>query len=128
MTMPLLKRLSLIHILENEEKRRRQLQQRVMEQTDSLFRDFDKTARKGVLERLQKEERIPVERRRPPENNVISAHTKIWAAEEVENAMKRTEGAAAAEMCIRDRQRTPLPAGRKIYAADGGSRFLCPYI
>lgn len=81
--------------LENEEKRRRQLQQRVMEQTDSLFRDFDKTARKGVLERLQKEERIPVERRRPPENNVISAHTKIWAAEEVENAMKRTEGAAA---------------------------------
>ena len=49
-----------------------------MEQTDSLFRDFDKTARKGVLERLQKEERIPVERRRPPENNVISAHTKIW--------------------------------------------------
>ena len=59
--------------LENEEKRRRQLQQRVMEQTDSLFRDFDKTARKGVLERLQKEERIPVERRRPPENNVISA-------------------------------------------------------
>ena len=38
--------------LENEEKRRRQLQQRVMEQTDSLFRDFDKTARKGVLERL----------------------------------------------------------------------------
>ncbi|ODM05146.1 ATP-binding protein [Eisenbergiella tayi] len=82
--------------LENEEKRRRQLQQRVMEQTDSLFRDFDKTSRKGVLERLQKEERIPVERRRPPENNVISAHTKIWAAEEVENAMKRTEGAAAA--------------------------------
>ena len=82
--------------LENEEKRRRQLQQRVMEQTDSLFRDFDKTARKGVLERLQKEERIPVERRRPPENNVTSAHTKIWAAEEVENAMKRTEGAAAA--------------------------------
>ena len=82
--------------LENEEKRRRQLQQRVMEQTDSLFRDFDKTARKGVLERLQKEGRIPVERRRPPENNVISAHTKIWAAEEVENAMKRTEGAAAA--------------------------------
>ena len=55
-----------------------------------------KLPEKGVLERLQKEERIPVERRRPPENNVISAHTKIWAAEEVENAMKRTEGAAAA--------------------------------
>lgn len=82
--------------LENEEKRRRQLQQRVLEQTDSLFRDFDKTARKGVLERLQKEERIPVDRRRPPENNVISAHTKIWAAEEVENAVKRSEGAVAA--------------------------------
>lgn len=88
---------------ENEEKRRRQLQQRVLEQTDSLFRDFDKTARKGVLERLQKEERIPVERRRPSDTSVISAHTKIWAAEEVENAMKRAEitgavtAAAAAE-------------------------------
>nr|WP_308624905.1 hypothetical protein [uncultured Eisenbergiella sp.] len=81
---------------ENEEKRRRQLQQRVLEQTDSLFRDFDKTARKGVLERLQKEERIPVERRRLSDNSVISAHTKIWAAEEVESAMKRAEGTGTA--------------------------------
>lgn len=74
---------------ENEEKRRKQLQQRVMEQTGSLFRDFDETARKGVLERLQKEERIPVERKRHADTSVISAHTKIWAAEEVENAIKR---------------------------------------
>ncbi|WP_455616388.1 hypothetical protein [Eisenbergiella sp.] len=84
---------------ENEEKRRKQLQQRVMEQTGSLFRDFDETARKGVLERLQKEERIPVERKRHAENSVISAHTKIWAAEEVENAIKRAgePGSAAAQ-------------------------------
>lgn len=87
---------------ENEEKRRKQLQQRVMEQTGSLFRDFDETARKGVLERLQKEERIPVERKRHAENSVISAHTKIWAAEEVENAIRRAgePGSAAAAMPV----------------------------
>lgn len=96
---------------ENEEKRRKQLQQRVMEQTGSLFRDFDETARKGVLERLQKEERIPVERKRHAENSVISAHTKIWAAEEVENAIKRAGEPGGAAV------RGGVPAGAPLAAA-----------
>ena len=69
---------------ENEEKRRKQLQQRVMEQTGSLFRDFDETARKGVLERLRRKKEFPWSANVMPITSVISAHTKIWAAEEVE--------------------------------------------
>ena len=84
---------------ENEEKRRQELRQRVQEQTGALFRDFDETSRKGVLERLQKEERIPVDRRARERSTggVISAHTKIWAAEEVQNAMKAAAAAGSAE-------------------------------
>ncbi len=82
---------------ENEEKRRQELRQRVQEQTGALFRDFDETSRKGVLERLQKEERIPVDRRERYTGGVISAHTKIWAAEEVQNAMKAAAAAGSAE-------------------------------
>ena len=82
---------------ENEEKRKQELRQRVQEQTGALFRDFDETSRKGVLERLQKEERIPVDRRERYTGGVISAHTKIWAAEEVQNAMKAAAVAGSAE-------------------------------
>ena len=80
---------------ENEEKRRQEIRQRVQEQTGALFRDFDETSRKGVLERLQKEERIPVDRRERSRDSVISAHTKIWAAEEVQNAMKAAAAAGS---------------------------------
>lgn len=82
---------------ENEEKRRQELAQRVMEQTGSLFRDFDETANKGVLERLQKEERIPVERKKRPAEKVIPAQTKIWAADAVENAMRQAARNAAVQ-------------------------------
>ena len=81
---------------ENEEKHRQELRQRVQEQTGALFRDFDETSRKGVLERLQKEERIPVDRRERHTGGTISAHTKIWAAEEVKNAMKAAAAAGSA--------------------------------
>ncbi len=78
---------------DNEEKRRQDLKQRVMEQTGSLFRDFEETSRKGMLEQLQKEERIPVERRERASSEENAAQTKIWAAGAVENALK----AAASE-------------------------------
>ena len=84
---------------ENEEKHRQEIQQRIQKQTGDLFRDFDETSRRGVLERLQKEERIPVDRRersRETENG-ISAHTKIWAAGEVQNAVRAAAAAAAAQ-------------------------------
>ena len=95
---------------ENEEKRRQELRQRVQEQTGALFRDFDETSRKGVLERLQKEERIPVDRRARERSTggVISAHTKIWAAEEVQNAMKAAAAAGSAEKeKVQEQVKTP---------------------
>ncbi len=73
----------------NEEKRRRQLQDRMQKETGTLLRDFDTSSREGILEKLQKEEQIPVEKRKQISDNVISAQTKIWAAEEVNNALKR---------------------------------------
>ena len=84
---------------ENEEKHRQEIQQRIQKQTGDLFRDFDETSRRGVLERLQKEERIPVDRRERSREteNVISAHTKIWAAGEVQNAVRAAAAAAAAQ-------------------------------
>ena len=73
----------------NEEKRRRQLHDRMQKETGTLLRDFDTSSREGILEKLQKEEQIPVEKRKQVSDNVISAQTKIWAAEEVNNALKR---------------------------------------
>ena len=90
-------------------------------QTGALFRDFDETSRKGVLERLQKEERIPVDRRDRERvsraESVISAHTKIWAAEEVQNALK-----AAAAVQDRQAEITP-PAGMQGSEAEPSKEY-----
>ena len=106
---------------ESEEKHRQELLQRVQEQTGALFRDFDETSRKGVLERLQKEERIPVDRRDRERvsraESVISAHTKIWAAEEVQNALK-----AAAAVQDRQAEITP-PAGMQGSEAEPSKEY-----
>ena len=96
---------------ENEERRRQELKQRVQEQTGALFRDFDETSRKGMLERLQKEERIPVDRRNRNAGSVISAHTKIWAAEEVKNALKAAAAAAAVAGTEKEPEAAKAPAG-----------------
>ena len=105
---------------ENEEKHRQEIQQRILEQTGGLFRDFDETSRKGVLERLQKEERIPVDRRDRERSrqaeSVISAHTKIWAAEEVQNAMKAAAAAAQERACVTEEQ--PATVAQPAVAAE----------
>ncbi|HJA94609.1 MAG TPA: hypothetical protein H9717_16105 [Candidatus Eisenbergiella merdipullorum] len=92
---------------ENEEKRRQELRQRMEEKTGKLLQDFDEVSHKGVLERLQKEERIPVDRRERHNNGVISAHTKIWAAEEVQNALK---AASAADSTAKEQQAEKEPS------------------
>lgn len=104
---------------ENEEKRRQQLEQRVKEQTGALFRDFDETSRKGMLERLQKEERIPVDRRTRQGGTrqgagEIPEHTKIWAASEVENAIRSGAG------------RVNTSAGAAVSAETAGSGAAVP--
>ena len=53
---------------ENEEKRKQETRQWMLQQTGSLFDDFDESSRNGVLERLQREESLPVEEEKDPAN------------------------------------------------------------
>lgn len=46
---------------QNEEKRRQETKRRMLQQTGSMFEDFDQHSRDGVLERLQREESLPIE-------------------------------------------------------------------
>lgn len=41
---------------ENEEKRKQETRQWMLQQTGSLFDDFDESSRNGVLEQLQRED------------------------------------------------------------------------
>ena len=51
---------------ENEEKRKQETRQWMLQQTGSLFDDFDESSRNGVLEQLQREESLPVEEEKAP--------------------------------------------------------------
>ena len=53
---------------ENEEKRKQETRQWMLQQTGSLFDDFDESSRNGVLEQLQREESLPVEGEKAPAN------------------------------------------------------------
>lgn len=53
---------------ENEEKRKQETRQWMLQQTGSLFDDFDESSRNGVLEQLQREESLPVEDEKAPAN------------------------------------------------------------
>lgn len=53
---------------ENEEKRKQETRQWMLQQTGSLFDDFDESSRNGVLEQLQREESLPVEDEKTPAN------------------------------------------------------------
>ena len=53
---------------ENEEKRKQETRQWMLQQTGSLFDDFDESSRNGVLEQLQREESLPVEGEKTPAN------------------------------------------------------------
>lgn len=52
---------------ENEEKRKQETRQWMLQQTGSLFDDFDESSRNGVLEQLQREESLPVEEEKAPQ-------------------------------------------------------------
>ena len=53
---------------ENEEKRKQETRQWMLQQTGSLFDDFDESSRNGVLEQLQREDSLPVEGEKAPAN------------------------------------------------------------
>lgn len=45
---------------ENEEKRKKQIQQRVLDQTGTMFTEFEAKVRDGILEKLEKDEAIEI--------------------------------------------------------------------
>ena len=53
---------------ENEEKRKQETRQWMLQQTGSLFDDFDESSRNGVRDQLQREEPLPVEDEKAPAN------------------------------------------------------------
>lgn len=71
---------------ENEEKRKQETRQWMLQQTGSLFDDFDESSRNGVLEQLQREESLPVEsEQEAPANSVnpraaVSENAAVQAA------------------------------------------------
>ncbi len=45
---------------ENEEKRKKQIQQRVLDQTGTMFTEFEAKVRDGILEKLEKDEAVEI--------------------------------------------------------------------
>ncbi len=83
---------------QKEEQRRQELKQRVMEHTGNLFGDFAGASRKEVTDALQvpqERESNAAESAAVSEEPVISAQTKIWAAGEVEKAIRRMSETSA---------------------------------
>lgn len=70
---------------ENEEKRRRETKQWMLQQTGSMFQDFDQHSRDGVLEKLQREEALASEETGQRDGvSDPSALTEVEELEEIE--------------------------------------------
>lgn len=70
---------------QNEEKRKQETKQWMLQQTGSLFEDFDHLSRDGVLEKLQREESLPVETVQRDRVEDPSALEEVEELEEIED-------------------------------------------
>lgn len=68
---------------ENEEKRKQETRQWMLQQTGSLFADFDQSSRNGVLEMLQREESLPVETMQREKMEDASRISEVEELEEI---------------------------------------------
>lgn len=68
---------------ENEEKRKQETRQWMLQQTGSLFADFDQSSRSGVLEMLQREESLPVETMQREKMEDASRISEVEELEEI---------------------------------------------
>lgn len=73
---------------ENEEKRKQETRQWMLQQTGSLFADFDQSSRNGVLEMLQREESLPVE---TMQRDRVEDPSRVSEAEELEEIAETEE-------------------------------------
>lgn len=81
---------------ENEEKRKQETRQWMLQQTGSLFADFDQSSRNGVLEMLQREESLPVEMMQREKMEDASRISEVEELEEI--AEPDTEESVAQDM------------------------------
>ena len=81
---------------ENEEKRKQETRQWMLQQTGSLFADFDQSSRNGVLEMLQREESLPVETMQREKMEDASRISEVEELEEI--AEPDTEESVAQDM------------------------------
>lgn len=78
---------------ENEEKRKQETRQWMLQQTGSLFADFDQSSRNGVLEMLQREESLPVE---TMQRDRVEDPSRVSEVEELEEIAETEEHAQEA--------------------------------
>ena len=69
---------------ENEEKRKRKTQQRLLQQTGTMFTEFEEKVRDGILEKLEKSEELPKEEE-------IEVLEELPEEEETEDILKTAE-------------------------------------
>ena len=69
---------------ENEEKRKRETQQRLLQQTGTMFTEFEEKVRDGILEKLEKSEELPKEEE-------IEVLEELPEEEETEDILKTAE-------------------------------------
>lgn len=80
---------------DNEEKRKQETRQWMMQQTGTLFEDFDHTARDGVLEKLEREESLPSERETGKRIGDTDSFDSLEEVEELEEIEAPEEETAA---------------------------------
>jgi len=81
---------------ENEEKRKKQIQQRVLDQTGTMFTEFEAKVRDGILEKLEKDEAIDIPA--PTVSEEIALEEEEMAEEPVVEAAVEEELPAVEEL------------------------------
>lgn len=112
----------------NEEKRRQETKQWMLQQTGSLFDDFDQLSRDGVLEKLQREESLPIEDIQKRRYEDPSVQSVVEELEEIDESTAEEEAFAGGPQTAETAEQPvntavkPMPANaaaRAVMAAQG---------
>ena len=75
-----------------EEKRKKQVQQRVLDQTGTMFTEFEAKVRDGILEKLEKDEEVVIPQIEPEEEMTVQEkEEELPAVEELVEIVEMTE-------------------------------------
>ncbi len=76
---------------ENEEKRKKQIQQRVLDQTGTMFTEFEAKVRDGILEKLEKNEDINIPGTKASKEVALDKAIEAAAAVQIEEELPAVE-------------------------------------